>query len=159
MSAFAVPLMAIGTAMSVGSSIMQGQAGKEAAEYNQRLADMQAEATRKAGLREQEQIRDEKRRTLAAQRAGYAAAGIKIDEGSPLEVLAETARQYDLDIQASKYNTRMGIARAQAESKYYGRAASSATTAGILSAGSSLLTGGYGIARYGGGSTKGDANA
>jgi hypothetical protein len=152
MSAFAVPLMVIGTTMMAVSQIQQAKAASDAAKYNAELARQQAGAERVRGKQEEKKLKRQKRLMLSKQRAAYAAAGVRIGTGSPLEVMADTAAQYELDIAASRYNTQIGISRALSEAEYQEKAASQYRKMGYFSAAGTLLTG-YGRAAnigYGG---------
>ena len=136
----------IGLLVSAGSMVYSAQERKKAAEYTAKLAEEAGEeSTAMAGI-EAERHRDKIRRLQASQRASYAKSGVKL-EGSPLEVLADTAAQADLDEMIIKHG-------GQAESSAYGAQAmlarmkgNSASTAGYLKAGSSLLAGAYDMSK------------
>ena len=49
-------------------------------------------------------ITKEKGKTISAQRAAYAKAGVRLDEGTPLDVMADTAAEYELDLATGRYN-------------------------------------------------------
>ena len=144
-------LMGIGTAFSAIGTLQQARASADAAEYNSRVAEMEASAVKISGAREVEKLEREKRLTAAQQRAGYAKAGVRL-EGSPFEVLSETATQYQLDIEAQKYTTRVGISRAQSEAQIARQRAGAYRTAGMIGFGQTLLTGigkvGYGTGKF-----------
>ena len=175
-----IALIAIGTGMALKavSQIKEGQAASATAQFNARLAEMGAESERvaaefeiktleQAGKFEEAKLKREKLKTLGMQRVAYAKGGVRL-EGSPLEVMADTAAQYELDIAANRYNVQTGIATTRygmevGVSKYRSQAEQSRLmakrykTAGYLGAGSTLLTAagtmglGYGAAVKGGG--------
>ena len=135
------PFISAFVATELAGQYQQAQAQKQAAEYNARVAEMQAEAARRQGVLEQYKIKRAKRRMLGTQRALYAKAGLSL-EGTPLEVLADTAAQYDLDLATSKYNTQIGVGRALYEASYQRYAGKQAYRAGLMGMGKTLLTSG-----------------
>jgi len=159
----ALTLMAVGTAMDAISSIREGQTMSAAAKYNAQVAEMEAGAIQASGQFEQTalekqsafertSIAREKAKTLSTQRAAYAKSGVRIDVGSPLEVMADTAAQYELDLAANRYNlalgkerikyeTSVGVARSKSEQAYQSLMAKEYKRAGYWKAGSTLLTG------------------
>ena len=111
MSFLPLLVMGAGTALSAVSAVQEGQAQSEAAKANANVARLQAEQTRKAGAYEVSKIERSKSQARSTQQALYAKSGVLISEGSPIEVMADTATQYEMDIQAQKYNTAMTAAR------------------------------------------------
>jgi len=145
MSWLPTALMVVGTTMSAVSTYQQAKAASDAAKYNAELARQQAETIEKVGELEKEKLERRKRQILGQQRAAYAQAGVRVGSGSPLEVMADTAAQIELDIAAQEYNTRIGISRARTKAEIQEMYAKQYKRAGLLGAGSTLLTG-YGQA-------------
>lgn len=134
-------LMMASIGMQAVGTLMQSRAQQVAAKFNAEIAQRQAEEMRTRGEIEKYRIEREKRRLLGRQRALYAKAGVRYDEGSPLEVLADTAAEFELDKAISEYNTQTGIGYYNAKSalnRYRGR---QSRYAGIAGAGMTLLTG------------------
>jgi len=152
-------LMIASTAMSVYSSIREGQvanaqakAQAESMRVGANISKMQAEATKKSGEYDEAKIKREKAKMLSTQQARYAKSGVLISEGSPLEVMADTASQYEMDISANRYNTAVQVAQKEYESKaqssmadYYSSLGKAHKTSSYLKAGTTLLTSGYGM--------------
>ena len=138
MAFFAAALPVIGTAVTVGAQIMQGMAQADAYEAN-------ADAVRAAGKFEKYKLRRAQEQMTSKQRALYAKSGVSM-EGSPLEVMADSYAQYELDIAVNKYNT-------ESEAKRLEAAAGASRTTGFLKAGGTLLTAASGMS-FGGGGTK-----
>jgi hypothetical protein len=72
----------------------QKQAGRyeqEVAEQNAKLDRVRQDQAREAGNIQEEQQRARVRQVLASQRAAFAAQGVDIGTGTPLDVLGETA--------------------------------------------------------------------
>lgn len=114
----AVASIALTAASTIGAGIMQYRAAKSAAAvaqeqaraqahiYNQNaaLARDEAEATARAGQKEEDKIRDRVKRTLGAQSAQYGAAGLSLASGTPLTVAADTAAEGEMDIGTVREN-------------------------------------------------------
>lgn len=66
----------------------------------------QADGIEAQGREKVRRLREEQERALAQQRARFAKAGV-VNEGSPLVVLADTARLTELNVQDSAYETEM----------------------------------------------------
>lgn len=150
----ALAATALGTGVSVLSAVGQGQAQKaamkeqsRAAAYNRQVAEQNAQAVEAAGRLDIEQQRREHLQILGAQKARYGAAGV-IMEGTPLEVMAQTASDMEQDILTTQYNYDVKAARWRSEAGFYDYEAmrnknlapyySSQST---LKAGTALLTG------------------
>jgi hypothetical protein len=141
------------------TSYASAQAQAQAADYNRKVAENQAEAARQGALVAEDNQRTQDRRILAATRARAAASGISEDEGSSLldqEQSALTSKLNEARIRWSGENQRQGY---QSEAVLQGFYGASAARGGYLAAGTNLLTAaakGYGAyAAYSGGS--GDA--
>jgi len=140
-----VTLMAIGFGLQAFGQLRQGMASKKAASYNQALL---AQAIQEEEYRAEivaNKIREEKRRTEGVQEARYAKAGVKI-EGTPLEVLADTAAHFEEDLALNEYNKRAAISRLKLGIAMEQYKADEAMTAAFISAGATVLQG-YGAAK------------
>jgi hypothetical protein len=144
----ALPFIAAASSLFSGlsqSSAMRSQAA--AADYNASIAQQQAASIRTAGNLEIERKRREGQRLLGRQEALYNKAGVTM-EGTPLDVMAETAADLEFDELIRKYNIEIGASRAESEARQYRfmgersrGLAGSAIMGGALKAGTSLLTG------------------
>jgi hypothetical protein len=133
-------LSAIGTAFSVVGALSQGQQSNSAAEYNAQVANNNAIASRQQAEANAAAQQRKARLTQGAMRAGYGAAGVGL-EGSPMDVLEQSASMAELDRQNILYG---GTLKAQG----YGATAGlelmrgdAAVTGSYFNAGSALLTG------------------
>lgn len=70
------------------------------AEMARRSAVMQQEAGKSDTLK----LSREKRQMIGEQVAAFGASGLNVSEGSPLEVMMQTARNFERDIQTTGYN-------------------------------------------------------
>jgi len=141
------PFISAFVATELAGQYQQAQAQRQTAKYNARVAEMQAEAIRRQGKLQQYRLKRAKRRMLGKQRALYAKAGLSL-EGTPLEVLADTAAQYDLDLATSRYNTEVGARSSLYEADYQRYAGKQAYRAGLLGMGETLLTAGLAMKSF-----------
>lgn len=110
--------LVLSAAAPIVSGVMQRNAAKTAAaqaqeqaaaqariaEQNRALALDEAEATSKAGAKEEQKVRDRVRATLGAQNAQYGAAGLSLASGSPLDVGLSTLEEGEVDAGAVREN-------------------------------------------------------
>ena len=141
------------------SAYAQGQAQSRMSSYNALIARQNASlaaeqmgiAKKERGIIEAKHIR-ESEKYLAAQRAGYAKAGVEM-EGTPLLVAAESMANAELDALAIRYAgtveqsqilaQKAGLQQTETLEKMRGKMY---RTVGSLGAGESLLTGAEKIA-------------
>lgn len=124
--------IAIATAaLSAASTIMTGVGQAQQAGARQRIAEANREQAIREGLREEVRVREEGRHALARQAVQFAKAGVRLDEGTPLEVAAADAARAE----RNALNVRRR-ARVQAENfRMQAEAAAAERTSALLSAG------------------------
>lgn len=149
------PMMALGVLGSVVGAmgaIAQGNAAAAAANYNAEIAERNAQAARISAASEAAAVKRKTDRQLGTARAAIGASGITV-EGTPLDVLAETAALGETDRQMVLWKGENQAVGYESEAELNRMQASSARTTGYFSAASSLLTGisrsssGYGYGR------------
>ena len=118
-------LAAIGPIVIAGMQIVQGFAQSAAHEAN-------AAAARAAGSHDVYKLKRKQEPLTSTQQALYAKCGVRL-EGSPLEVIADSYAQYELDIAITKYNTEALVSR-------YKSAAFASRFGGFIKAGTTLLS-------------------
>lgn len=137
----------------------------KAAEYNRQVAELGARNVEKAGEYEVDKQRQAGRKLLGAQKAGFGAAGVEM-AGTPLEVMASTAADLEMEAIATRYNYAVDAARYRSQAGFFGfeaerqrsmaditqSMASYPVTRGYLGAGTALLT--TGAALFGKTTTK-----
>jgi hypothetical protein len=149
-------LTAIGTGVSIYSQQQQGKVAANAAEANAKMAQQQAanlDLENRENIRRQ---RIENQRLLSRQRAGFAASGVQIGTGTPLEVQAETAGILELDLldqnrasQIQQSNLFYQASADRASAANY-RSAANLNSAGSLFSGAASIGGSYyGMSRQG----------
>jgi len=156
MGAVASDMALLGAGVTAASSISSGiqqsamyKAQARAADYNRQVAEANARAVEESGRFWEEQQREKQLKLRGSQVAAYGKAGV-VMEGTPLEVLAETAAEQEQDILAGRYNFATEAARWRSQAGFYGfessrqRALSDYPIGrGIMGAGTALLiTGG-----------------
>lgn len=126
-------LSAVGT---IASAQAQSQGMKAQAAFNERQATMEQQRAAYEAQRERENAQ----RLMARQRAGYLSSGLAL-EGTPTAVIADTAAETAMDIAAIQYGGQVRSGNYRAQAGIDRANARSASTAGFIGAGSSLLSG------------------
>ena len=181
--------MAVLTALAIGSlavsaygAIRQGKALKEAGkreneaaqsqaeivDYNADVADVQAKDAIARGQEEEDRYRQGVRTLIGSQRAGFAAQGVDVTQGSAVDVVADTAYLGELDaltietnagreawgyqVQAADLRKRAEVTRktginAEKAGSSMGNAAYLQGAGTVLSGAGSLLESRYGFKR------------
>lgn len=147
-SAVAPIVEGIGALYSAGATYSAAKSGQAQAEANAKIAEQQGLASLRKGAQEEEQVARKERRIAGQQRAALGAAGVDINAGSPLDVQADTAYMAEQDKSLIRYNAELekwGFdvqkANYQSEANAYGNKATGALVGGVISAGSSIVTG------------------
>jgi len=132
-------------AASAYGAYASAQARSEAADYNSDVNKNNEILAKQQADIDARNLDEKQRRLRAAQRVAYGAAGVE-EEGSPLLVMADTAAQQAQDLYLTRYGGQARAAQFAAEaglqslySRRYGQA-------GAYGAGTSLLSGGVGVA-------------
>jgi hypothetical protein len=129
----------IGAALSLYSQKKASDARQEAAQSN--AAGMRAEAEYqqyKTNIQLQ-RLKDYKDRLIARQRVMFAKSGIQIDENTALQVVLDSARQYEDDKAILIKEGELNVNRAMSGAKMYEEESESIKTAGYISMGRTLL--------------------
>lgn len=116
-----------GTGLSALGQYQAAKTAEDTASYNAAIALRKAQS-------EEETSRDKFRKLMASQRAKYALAGVDLTSGSPLVVMSLTAAEGEKEA----LSIRTGGYEEAAQETYYGK---TQKKAGMISAGSTLLTG------------------
>ncbi len=130
----------IGGVISAIGSLQQANAQAASAEYNAKVAERNKRAVKNQTESEIEDRQVEHRRQLGSMRASYGASGLQM-EGSPLDVLEDTATEQAFDISKIRYQGAMKAEGYSEQAALYKLEAKSAKTAGWIGAGSALIGG------------------
>lgn len=143
---------AIGTAVSIGSSVIgavgafaDARGQSQIAEYNAQVQEQEAVAVQKEGDYQAGILRERQRRFMASQRAAAGAQGVTL-QGAPAELISEGAADARMDEMALRYSTSVQAARARAQAAVDRMQARSLRQQGYFGAGRSLLTGATALA-------------
>lgn len=145
------------TGLGAVGAIQQAEAQADQAEFNQALAQREASRRRErastiraAGRERADRIRDRGEKAQGTARASIGASGIDLGSGSTTDVLAEQARNAELQAQDELFQTELqalDVESAASSSEFEARRskqrASSLRTSGLFSAGSTLATGAF----------------
>lgn len=134
-------MLVAGTAMSALGALSSAQAQSNAAKYNAQLAERNATISRQQAAADEERQRRAAFLQQGAARAGYGASGVNV-EGSPLDILEQSALQAELDAQTIRWKGEVGAGGYEGEAALNRSRSSSAMTSGYLGAGSAILMGG-----------------
>jgi len=130
----------VGTGVAVYGQMEQAKTAKAMGRYNAQVAENQALQMEMDSRESVKRRREQNRRLISTQRTGYAASGVTID-GSPLEVMADTAGILELETldYARQQSQQAASLRAQgAADKAMG---ANQARAAYIGAGASLLSG------------------
>jgi len=133
-------LALLGTVLSVGGALVEGQQSKQMADYQAKVYEQQAQADAQQATFDQSQERHKQDLLQAQARAQAGASGVGI-AGSPTEVLAANARQGQVDLNAMLYGSKLRQNNLQdqaAISRFQGK---QAVTSSIFNAGGALVGG------------------
>lgn len=149
----AAPLAALGTAVSAAGAVVSGMQAQQAGNYNAEVARNNAlAAEQKAGF-EAGLIRERGAETLSAGTAAFGKAGVDLSGSTSVgATLGQTARNTEMDALAALYSGRIDANAYRAQAELERSRGRQAMVAGVINAGSTLLTG---LSRRGGGSSYG----
>lgn len=132
-----------GTGLSMIGQIQQGRAQSEIAQANARAAELQAKSIQEAGKAESYKLSKQRRRMIGTQANLLASAGVDIGSGSPLDVMLDTAKSYEEDLQTLGYNTDLRRAAPLYQASIYDWTAKNKRRAGWMGAMGTMLD--YGL--------------
>lgn len=138
------PLVAMGmavaaSAVSAMSTMRAGAAQKNAAEYNAKVAEMNADQARDAAAAEAFGIEEAGRRTQGTVRARAAASGLLLEEGSPIEILAANAANIERERAGAIYRGEVAARGFEQRAVLDRYAGNQARQQSYFAAGSTLL--------------------
>ena len=138
---------AFSNVVSTGASLLSGygsyRAGRDAEDaykYNEKVAKREAAYQKQRTKYLLEQHKTETAKLKGYQRTGFAKAGVKGGQGTPLEVLQDTDRLAAIDANIIRYGGEIRADSALKEAKMYRKAGRSEMRAGWLNAAGSILT-------------------
>lgn len=146
-----VPYLLAGSAVvSAVGAIRQGQAAAASADYNAKVAQQNAQISAAQGNAAVEAQQRDAQRRIGAAVAAYGASGVQLSDGSPMDVLEESARNSALDAATLKYNYKLRGMGFENQASLYSAQSGFASTAGYLGAGAALASGTANAIKFGG---------
>jgi hypothetical protein len=128
------------TAVSAVGAIQQGKAAQASAKFNADMMSRNAQIARQQAAAEEEKHRRLTYMRQGAARAAYGASGVSI-EGSPLDILEQSAAQEELDALNIRYRGEIGAQSSEGQAALSSMSGDAAMQAGYIGAGSSILLG------------------
>lgn len=136
----AVAISVVATSVSVYGQVQQAQQAKAIGKYNAKMAEAQAKQTEMDAAENIRRKRKENARILATQRSKYAKAGV-MEAGTPLELMAETAGNLELDVLDYNRQQRINAQNLRQQGAMDLAMGKNAAQAGYINAGATLLQG------------------
>ena len=130
-----------GTALDVIGTLQAGRAVDEQSKAEQALAEGQALQEELRGVEEERLRRKEADKLEARQRTQFAGAGVKVGEGTPLLIMAETVLDATEDIKAIREGTKARASTFRFTGQTFRSIGKAQKSASRFKAGSSLLSG------------------
>ena len=140
-------LFAASSGLSAIGSLVQGSEQGEALDFKSSLLAQNAQTAREEGRAEFLRFRRKARKAQGATKAAYAGAGVALDQGSPLDVLAEQDATLEEEARLILYKAASRSRDFMVQSIIAGEEADSARAAGSFGAVSSLLGGAIGAGK------------
>jgi hypothetical protein len=142
-------MMAVAAAASAAAQMSSARAQSAGLKYNAQIQETNAANARSQADAQADMAGRDAERRAADAKAAFAAGGVDVGQGSPLDVLSDVTKEGELNRQLILYRGKIGADSAAAQAGLDRGMASSALTTGAIGAGSTLLGGlakGYGTA-------------
>jgi hypothetical protein len=136
--AAAAALGAAGGVVQAVGAIREGNAANAAAQYNANVAQQNAQQVRAQAEEEARRNKAIAKKQIGSMRAGYAASGVTL-EGSPLDVLAESASNAELDSLTTRHSGEIRAQSFDSEARLERFRGTNALTSSRISAAGALL--------------------
>ena len=136
-----VTLMAVSSAAQAGMQVMSARGQASGAKMQAELARRQAERERQIGAMQASQLREQSKRTEGTQRALLAARGGDTGTGSALLVQEELAEEGEFNARLAENNAAARSSQFEAENVLQQARARQIRSAGLMRAGTTLLSG------------------
>lgn len=140
-------IMGIGIAADAGGKILTGIQKKRMGKVQEKLLNQSSKLERGKAMLNEERVRRRNRRLLGDQVVGFASSGVRIDVGTPLDVMAESVADGELDaltvraggqIKARDLNIQATLARKEGDQGFVNSLFGAGAT--ILKGGSEIST-------------------
>lgn len=129
----------LGQGLGAFGTIEEGQQASGAYSYNANIATQQAIAVRNRSAITQFEKQKNLESLVGEQRAQYAGSGVKVDTGSPLDVMTDTLSKGYLDKAISAYNDEIAARAYESEAAMEKYTAKQVKRESLLKAGLGLI--------------------
>jgi len=137
----AIATSLLGAGVGAYGAMSSAAAQKKSADYNAALERQNAGAEVQQSKFDASQISDATRRNVAMQRAAMASSGFDANSGTFSDVTFDTKRAGEMNRLSRLYQGALGVNRSMSQSQLDVMQGSAAETAGMFSAGSTILGG------------------
>lgn len=120
--------------MRAVGSLLEGESKAHAADYNAQVAIQNSRLAAAQGQAAVEAQQRDAARKIGAAVANYGASGVQVDSGSPLDVLADSARMSELDRLTIQYNASLKAMGYDLQARMSQLESRSARTSAVLNA-------------------------
>lgn len=146
MAAAAIGLTALGTVVSAVGAIRQGQAQAASSNYNAAISTQNEQIAESQSVAAGEAQSRDAQRKMGSMVAAYGASGVQGSDGSPADVLADSARSMALDALTLKYNYKLRGLGFHNQAQLDSANANNSRTASYFSAAGTMFSGGSRVA-------------
>ena len=136
-------ILAVGTGLSVLGQLQQGQQQADFYEAQARQSELNAAYTRQDAMTQAEKIRRAGRRQVGETNAQLAASGVKLGEGTPLELTRETIELSEQDAFSAMLSGERGFTQGMTEARSMRTAGRNAVSNSILGSAGTVAQGWY----------------
>lgn len=131
----------MGTFLQAYGQLQAGEEADAVSKYNQQVKEREAEAAEQSAMIASRKQAQAASRTMSSLRAGLGASGVVGAEGAPLGIIAEQARQSELENLEIGFQGSRQATKLREEGKMIRRSGRAARRASRIQAGTTLLTG------------------
>lgn len=139
-TAASIAITAVSAGVSAYSSLQQGKVAKDVASFNAEEQRHEADRVDRESRREATRMQKNKARTLASLEASFGKSGLELS-GTLAEVLAEKTALLNMEIEDMKRAGGAAATRLRRQSSLTETAGRKARQAGVIAAGTDLLSG------------------
>jgi hypothetical protein len=134
-------LLAASTGMKAVGAIQQGAAEQTAANYNKKVARAQASQEREKAAFDEARSRNANEFQLQDMAADWAKSGLRLDSGTPLEMMARSAGEMETDALLIRREGQIKAKYYDAEAAMANKRGRAAMSAGLMGSAISVLDG------------------
>jgi len=127
------------TALQIGGSLLAGRSKQKAAKRQAKFALLQGQIEEKQSRVLASEVRRKGAKLIASQISGFAAAGVDVNSGTPIDVYMDTAADVELEALSVLHAGTLAKISARESAKTATTSGGQAQTQSLLQAGGSLF--------------------